>query len=116
MPLNYQLRERGASLLRAARTAPSYRLYALPDTRPPKPGLVRVAQGEGAPIEVEVWALPAESLGSFLSGVVAPLAIGTIDLEDGQQVHGFLCESHAVARANDISAFGGWRRYVTEHG
>jgi allophanate hydrolase len=112
MPLNRQLTERGATLLRATKTAPSYRLYALPDTRPPKPGLVRVADGQGVAIEVEVWGLPEATVGSFLAGVGAPLAIGTLALDDGTQVHGFLCESAAVARAEDISAFGGWRAYV----
>ena len=43
MPLNGQLTERGATL-RARDRAPrrDYRLYALPGTAPPKPGLVRV--------------------------------------------------------------------------
>jgi len=113
MPLNHQLTERGALLLRMTRTAPSYRLYALPNTRPAKPGLVRVADREGASIEVEVWALPSETVGSFLGGVSSPLAIGTIELENGERVHGFLCEAHAIAGANDISAFGGWRSYVS---
>jgi allophanate hydrolase len=112
MPLNRQLTERGATLLRATRTAPSYRMYALPDTRPPKPGLVRVADGQGAAIEVEVWGLPEATVGSFIAGVGAPLAIGTLALEDGTQVHGFLCEGAAVASAEDISAFGGWRAYL----
>jgi allophanate hydrolase len=114
MALNPQLTERGASFVCAARTAPSYRLYALPDMQPPKPGLVRVAEGEGMRIEVEVWALPVESVGSFLAGVGSPLAIGSIELDNGERVHGFLCESHAVATARDISSFGGWRRYVAE--
>lgn len=113
MPLNRQLVERGARLVRTAHTAPSYRLYALPNTEPPKPGLVRVASGQGVPIELEMWALPLETVGSFLSGVGAPLAIGTIDLEDGTRVHGFLCEGQALEGATDISSFGGWRAYVS---
>ena len=112
MPLNRQLTDRGATLVRAARTAPSYRLYALPDTRPPKPGLVRVADGEGVGVDVEVWALPEATVGSFLALVGSPLAIGTLALEDGTNVHGFLSEAHAVARAEDISSYGGWRAYV----
>jgi allophanate hydrolase len=98
--------------VRAVRTAPAYRLYALPDTQPPKPGLVRAGEGAGVAIEVEVWALPESTVGSFLAGIGAPLAIGTVALEDGSLVHGFLCESHAVEHAEDISAFGGWRAYV----
>ncbi|MGA3120832.1 MAG: allophanate hydrolase [Polyangiaceae bacterium] len=116
MPLNHQLTERGAHCVRATRTAPSYRLYALPGTHPPKPGLVRVTDSHGTKIDLEVWALPRESVGSFLEGVGAPLAIGTIDLEDGGKVHGFLCEAHAVASATDISSFGGWRAYATRQG
>ncbi|MEO7547476.1 MAG: allophanate hydrolase, partial [Ramlibacter sp.] len=45
MPLNGQLTERGATLLRETLTAPQYRLYALPGTVPPKPGMVRVPTG-----------------------------------------------------------------------
>jgi allophanate hydrolase len=99
--------------VRAARTAPHYRLYALPGTVPPKPGLVRVGDGQGVRIEIEVWALPTETLGSFLADVGSPLAIGTIDLEDGVRVHGFLCEGYAAANAEDISSFGGWRGYLS---
>jgi allophanate hydrolase len=111
-PLNRQLTERGATLLRTARTAPCYRLYALPETQPPKPGLVRKAEGEGTRIEVEVWEVPLGEFGSFVANVLSPLAIGQIDLDDGTRVHGFLCEEHAVSQASDISSFGGWRTYL----
>jgi allophanate hydrolase len=109
-PLNHQLTDRGAILVRTARTAPCYRLFALPGTQPAKPGLVRDARGVG--IEVEVWAVPLEAFGSFVVGVSAPLCIGQIDLDDGVHVHGFLCESHAILGASDISNFGGWRAYL----
>jgi allophanate hydrolase len=111
-PLNGQLTERGALLIRAARTAPSYRLYALPETTPPRPGLVRVAEGAGSPIALEVWGVPTETVGSFLKGIRPPLTIGTIELEDGALVHGFLCEAHATVGARDVSSFGGWRAYL----
>jgi allophanate hydrolase len=110
-PLNHQLTERGGRLLRTTRTAPHYRLYALPGTQPPKPGLVRVERQSGARIELEVWTLPGQAVGSFLAGVHSPLAIGTIELEDESRVHGFLCEGHALAGAEDISSFGGWRAF-----
>jgi hypothetical protein len=110
-PLNHQLTERGGRLLRTTRTAPRYRLYALPGTQPPKPGLVRVERQSGARIELEVWTLPGQAVGSFLAGVHSPLAIGTIELEDESRVHGFLCEGHALAGAEDISSFGGWRAF-----
>jgi allophanate hydrolase len=112
LPLNGQLLERGARLVERTRTAPHYRLYALPGTAPPKPGLVRVQAGEGVPIAVEVWELPLAHFGSFVAGVPAPLAIGTLTLEDGRSVQGFVCEAAASAGALDISAHGGWRAWL----
>jgi allophanate hydrolase len=109
--LNGQLRERGASLLESTRTAPHYRLYALPGTKPPKPGLQRAAEG-GVAIDVEVWDLPLAQVGSFLALIPPPLCLGSVELADGRFVHGFLCEAHALAGARDISDFGGWRAYL----
>ncbi len=111
LPLNGQLTERGATLQGAATTAPHYRLYALPGTVPPKPGMQRVAEG-GLSIAVEVWDMPLAAVGSFLALVPPPLGLGSIELADGRTVHGFLCEPHALAGARDISAFGGWRAYL----
>jgi allophanate hydrolase len=110
-PLNHQLTDREARLVRATRTSPHYKLVALPGTQPPKPGLIRVTAG-GASIEVELWAMPAAAFGSFIAGVGSPLAIGTIELADGSRVHGFLAEAYAADRAEDISSFGGWRAYL----
>lgn len=111
LPLNGQLRERGATLVEATTTAPAYRLYALPGTVPPKPGLVRVADG-GASIAVEVWAMPQAAVGSFLALIPSPLGLGSVELADGRHVHGFLCEPHALAGARDVTSFGGWRAYL----
>jgi len=98
--------------VRRARTAPHYRLYALPGTMPPKPGLLRCADGAGTNIEVELWRMPVGGYGSFVAQIPAPLGIGTLALEDGSTVQGFVCESAAIAGARDISAFGGWRAFV----
>ena len=73
--------------------------------------MVRVTEGGGA-IELEVWELPAREFGSFVAGIPAPLGIGTVLLEDGTSVQGFVCESHAVADARDITALGGWRAHL----
>ena len=113
LPLNGQLTERRARLLRATRTAARYRLHALPATTPAKPGLRRVGDGEaGAAIEVEVWSVPQRELGSFLALIAPPLGLGSIELEDGSRVHGFLCEGHALQAAPDISHLGGWRAFL----
>jgi allophanate hydrolase len=111
LPLNSQLTERSGRLLRSTRTAPCYRLYALPGTTPSKPGMQRVSEG-GASIELEVWALPQVEVGSFLDLIPAPLGLGSLLLEDGTTVHGFLCEAHALQGAQDITGFGGWRAYL----
>ena len=113
MPLNSQLTERGARLLTATRTAPLYRLYALPGTVPPKPGLLRVQPGEGAAIALEIWEMPITHYGSFVALIPAPLGIGSLTLADGSSVQGFLCEALAVAGADDITHLGGWRAYIT---
>jgi allophanate hydrolase len=112
-PLNHELTSRGATLVRATTTAPVYRMYALA-TEPPKPGLVRVADGDaaGGPIEVEVWALDAAGFGTFVDGIPAPLAIGRTLLADGSDVAGFVCEPIATEGATEITSFGGWRSFL----
>ncbi len=109
LPLNGQLIERGARLVAAARTAPAYRLYALPDGK--RPGLIRV-DGNGAAIECEVWEMPASRFGSFVAGIPAPLGIGKLELADGTMVNGFICEGIGVVDAQDITEFGGWRAWL----
>ena len=111
-PLNWQLTQRGGRLLRRCRTHPDYRFYALKNTTPLKPGLVWSPGFEGPGIEVEVWALPADTVGSFVDGVPAPLAIGTLRLEDGSLAKGFLVEPAAVVDATEITPFGSWRAYL----
>jgi allophanate hydrolase len=111
-PLNWQLTGRGGRLVRTARTNPSYKFYALKGTLPPKPGLVYTPGYKGPGIEVEVWALPEDTVGTFVEGVPPPLCIGTLMLEDSSQVKGFLAEPAGVADATDITHFGGWRSYL----
>jgi allophanate hydrolase len=110
-PLNTELTGRGASMVRAARTAPNYRLYRLA-TDPPKPGLVRVDPDDGVSIEGELWALPPAGIASLLAALPAPMALGRVQLDDGTESVGFLCEPFAVTGAEEISAFGGWRGYL----
>jgi allophanate hydrolase len=111
MPLNGELLRAGGVFLRAAVTEPVYRLYALKGSAVPKPALVRVVEG-GFAIEVEVWALPAEAFGKFVAQIPPPLGTGTLVLADGTAPKGFLGEAAAVAGAEDISRFGGWRAYA----
>ena len=112
LPLNHQLTDLGATLREATQTAPHYCLFALPGTTPAKPGMQKVPSG-GRPIDVEVWDMPIDKVGQFLAGIPPPLGIGSVELASGLHVHGFLCESHALERAKNISHFGGWRAYLS---
>jgi allophanate hydrolase len=111
MPLNHELTDRGAIFVERSATSMAYRLYALSNTTPPKPGLARVGDGAGGAIEVELWDMPLAHVGGFLAGIPAPLGLGSLELFDGRTVKGFICEGHAISGARDITAFGGWRAY-----
>jgi allophanate hydrolase len=110
-PLNHQLTAPGGRLLRRVATAPCYRFFALAGGTVARPGLLRVAEGTGAPIDAEVWALAAAAFGRFVAAIPSPLAIGTVHLADGSSPKGFLVESEGLAGAQDITRFGGWRGY-----
>jgi allophanate hydrolase len=116
MPLNGQLCALGAQLSRVAKTVPSYQLYALAGQSVPKPGLVRVADGRGAAVDVEVWRLSADAFGRFVAAIPPPLGIGTIELDDGTSAKGFLVETAGLSQAIDISAYGGWRSFIAKAG
>jgi allophanate hydrolase len=112
LPLNRELVELGGVLLREVETIPSYRLYALPGTVPAKPGLLRVAAGEGGSIKAEIWGLDATAFGTFVANIPSPLGIGTLSFTDATSAKGFLVEAEAVKGAKDVTSFGGWRAYV----
>lgn len=114
MPLNHELTRPGGRHVKSCRTAPDYRLFVLPDTVPPKPGLVREPGFDGKGLEVEVWKVTPEAFGRFVQKIPAPLGIGKVTLDDGSQISGFLCEAHAVEGAREITELGGWRAYVTD--
>lgn len=110
MPLNHQLTSRDAVLVEETTTAACYRLYALANTKPPKPGLAKGS--DGAAITVELWDIPLARFGEFVAEIPAPLGIGTLALADGRQVKGFICEPAVLAEATDITDFGGWRNWL----
>ena len=112
MPLNFQLLTRDAVLVEQTLTSADYRLYALPGTVPPKPGLARSADGSGSSIIVEVWDIPLARFGEFVAEIPLPLGIGNVQLNDGRWVKGFICEAWALESAEDITAFAGWRAFV----
>ena len=111
MALNGELKALGARLLETTATAPDYKLYAL-STTPPKPGMLRIEAGSGTSIGIEVWALSAAAFGKFVAAIPPPLSIGTVRLNDGRGVKGFIVEATDIAGARDISSFGGWRAFM----
>lgn len=113
MVLNSELKALNGQLIEATRTAADYKLYAL-KTTPPKPGMLRVEAGKGASIELEIWSLSSSAFGKFVNAIPAPMAIGTVRLADGRSVKGFLVEPEVLGEARDITAYGGWRKYMAE--
>ncbi len=110
LPLNGELTRLGARFVRKAFTAPLYRLFALAGGPPARPGLIR--SHDGAAIAIETWAVPKSRFGEFIAGVPQPLGIGTLTLETGEQVKGFLCEAAGLEGAVDVTEYGGWRGYL----
>ncbi|WP_010543573.1 allophanate hydrolase [Sphingomonas elodea] len=110
MPLHWQLTSRDAKFVTATTTAPTYKLYAMAESVPPKPALVH--SEDGAAIALEVYELDMAAFGSFVAEVPPPLAIGTVTLADGSMVKGFVAEPRAMTGAEDITALGGWRAYI----
>jgi hypothetical protein len=69
LPLNSQLTGLGAQLVGPARTAAKHRMFDLG----PKPSLIRQAEGEpGFAFETELWDIPTESVGSFITCAAPP--------------------------------------------
>ena len=111
LPLNWQLQERGAQLVEKTLSSADYKLYALAGGPPFRPAMLRVSKG-GAAIEVEVWKVPTQQLGSFVAEIPAPLGIGKIQLTDGRWESGFICDSSGLDGAEEITHLGGWRAYI----
>lgn len=116
MPLNTDLTTRGATLVKSTKTSPHYRLYELTAiSGPRKPGLERLDDNEvGHAIDVEVWSIPSAEVGGFLATIAPSLAIGRIELSDGQWLLGFVVQAYALTGAKDISTYRGWRHYLAQ--
>ena len=118
LPLNGQLLALGARLRFRTRTAPGYRLYRLPGSGVPRPGLARTGDGPASGIVVEVWQLDHRAVGALLDTVPAPLGFGRLSLAGGDDVLGFVLHGEVPADALDVTEHGGWRQYlasIAEH-
>jgi allophanate hydrolase len=130
MPLHHQLTDRNAKLIQKCKTVSSYQLFALAGSVPPKPALLYVGNAlycqeltcyseapcphSGASIDVEVYELSPPHFGTFTALIPPPLAMGTVTLDDGSTVKGFVAESWAFSGAFNITKFGSWRSYLAQ--
>lgn len=111
--LHWQLETVNALFVEATTTSPNYKLYALPKTGPvTKPGLRRVSKS-GSAIALEVYEVPLELFGQFVSYVPEPLGIGSVELASGEWIKSFICEEagYSALGSLDISQYGGWKGY-----
>jgi hypothetical protein len=101
----------GSTFLGPARTAASFRFFAVRDEFP---GLFKVPTA-GRSIEGELYEIPEEILrNQLLPAEPAELELGTIELIDGEIVNAMLLEPSRLATGDlvvDISEFGGFRAY-----
>ncbi len=116
LPLNGQLQQLGGRLHSRARTAAGYRLYRLPGGGIARPGLLQTGDGPAGGIAVELWDLPQQGIGALTGLIPAPLGLGSVTIDDGRRVLGFLAEHHGTIGATDITSYGGWRAYSTSSG
>lgn len=109
LELNPNLTSVGASFVRETTTEPAYRLWSINDVHP---AMIRVKDGPGVAVDVEVWSVPAAGLSQILLGEPPGLAIGKVRLSDGSIVLGVLGESALVEGQREITEHGGWRAYI----
>ena len=108
LPLNHLVSGRGGRLLRKTRTDSGYRMKRVPGGGVARPGLV-AGEGPADGFAVEVWELPLQTLGALAAELSPPLRFGQLRLADGTTVLGYVGDDAALASAEDISGFGGWR-------
>ena len=112
LPLNRELVDSARRSRAKSRRRRTTACSRSPGTTPPKPGLLRVADGAGAAIKAEVWTLDAAGFGDFVAGIPAPLGIGTLRLADGSASRDFWSRPRRSKAREDVSRFGGWRGYL----
>lgn len=103
----------GATFVREATTEPVYRLWTINDDHP---AMIRMTDGTGVAVAVEVWSVPAAGLGGILLNEPPGLSIGKVTLADGSTVLGVIGEPALVEGQREITQHGGWRAYTAAAG
>ncbi len=114
LPLNSLVSGRGGRLLRRARTDAGYRMMRVPGPGVPRPGLI-TGNGPADGFAIEIWEVPLQTLGALAAELGPPLRFGRLRLSDGTTVLSYLGDDVALAGAQDISEYGGWRAYQNAH-
>jgi gamma-glutamylcyclotransferase (GGCT)/AIG2-like uncharacterized protein YtfP len=109
LELNGNMHLVGAKFVRDAYTEPNYRLWSIADRHP---AMQQVATG-GSEIAVEIWSVPVTGIATLLLLEPPGLCIGKVRLSTGEEVLGVLGEAFLCEGQKDITAWGGWRTYVT---
>ena len=86
------------------------------DVNDDHPAMIRVTDGSGVAVAVEVWSVPAAGLAGILLNEPPGLSIGKVNLADGSTVLGVIGEPALVEGQREISQHGGWRAYTAAEG
>ena len=111
LKLNHNMVAAKATFVRETQTEPAYRLWTINDEHP---AMLRVTDGTGVKVVVEVWSVPVTGLAGILLNEPPGLCIGKVLLEDGSIVLGVLGEPALVEGHREITEFGGWRGYLAK--
>jgi carbamate kinase len=113
LKLNPNMHSAGATFVRETTTEPAYRLWTINDDHP---AMVRVNDGTGARVAIEIWSVPPAGLAGILQKEPAGLTIGKVKLDDGSTVLGVIGEPALIEGKKEITKHGGWRAYVAAEG
>lgn len=94
--------------VRAAHTAPHYRLFLLGDGS--YPGMMRASHG-GAAIAGELYTVPDTEVQAIFAREPPHLYLGDVELDNGEWVPGVLCDPAIAPQHPEITAYGGWQRW-----
>ncbi|MBH0190794.1 MAG: glutamyl-tRNA amidotransferase [Nitrospira sp.] len=112
LKLNPNMVAAKATFVRETKTEAAYRLWTINDDHP---AMLRVTDGTGVKVAVEVWSVPPAGLAGILLNEPPGLCIGKVRLEDGSIVLGVLGEQALVEGHREITKYGGWRAYLAHH-
>ena len=111
LKLNPNMVAANATFVRETKTEAAYRLWTINDEHP---AMLRVTDGTGVKVTVEVWSVPSAGLAGILLNEPPGLCIGKVRLEDGSTVLGVLGEPALVQGHQEITGYGGWRGYLAQ--